>query len=238
MSNETGTSPASQIVYLEKRVAELEEQLDALTQQPESGCCCGESEDAWRLCPDHGPDAWRTIQQPESEPDVWLFPDRVWSEISAVEIGHNGVGAFLRPQPSAQVPEGWKLVPERPTTEMLNAAVDVEPYKLGDISALGIRHSPQKLFDRCYSAMLTAAPSIAERRELEASVYFLDGMDFTSESAQDIAEYHGRCMSLDSEEEITVYRYHKLHSKEMKVTVDRGGHMEWEWAESPLTGEE
>lgn len=37
MSNETGTSPATQIVYLEKRVAELEEQLDALSQQPESG---------------------------------------------------------------------------------------------------------------------------------------------------------------------------------------------------------
>jgi hypothetical protein len=57
-----------------------------------------------------------------------------------------------------QPPKGWVLVPEEPTLEMLNAAVDVDSFKLGDISPLGFRISPQMLFEQCYAAMVAAAP--------------------------------------------------------------------------------
>jgi len=56
------------------------------------------------------------------------------------------------------VAEGWVLVPVTPTREMLNAAIDVDSFKLGDISPLGFRCSPQMLFERCYAALLSAAP--------------------------------------------------------------------------------
>ena len=54
--------------------------------------------------------------------------------------------------------EGFVLVPVEPTREMLNAAIDVDSFKLGDISPIGFRCSPQKLFERCYAAMIAAAP--------------------------------------------------------------------------------
>ncbi len=54
--------------------------------------------------------------------------------------------------------EGFVMVPSGPTREMLNAAIDVDSFKLGDISPLGFRCSPQQLFERCYRAMLAAAP--------------------------------------------------------------------------------
>lgn len=57
----------------------------------------------------------------------------------------------------------YKLVPVEPTREMLNAAVDVDSFKLGDISPIGFRCSPQQLFERCYAAMLAAAPSTKEQ---------------------------------------------------------------------------
>lgn len=50
------------------------------------------------------------------------------------------------------------MVPREPTPEMLNAAIDVDAFKLGDISPLGFRISPQALFERCWSAMLAASP--------------------------------------------------------------------------------
>lgn len=49
------------------------------------------------------------------------------------------------------------LVPKEPSVEMLNAAIDVDAFKLGDISPLGFRESPQRLFARCYRAMIAAA---------------------------------------------------------------------------------
>ena len=55
-------------------------------------------------------------------------------------------------------PVGFVMVPSGPTREMLNAAIDVDSFKLGDISPLGFRCSPQQLFERCYRAMLAAAP--------------------------------------------------------------------------------
>ena len=50
--------------------------------------------------------------------------------------------------------EGMVIVPVEPTREMLNAAVDVDSYKLDDISPLGFRISPQRLFEKCYAAMI------------------------------------------------------------------------------------
>ena len=55
--------------------------------------------------------------------------------------------------------DGWALVPREPTRAMLNAAIDVDSFKLGNISPLGFRESPQQLFERCYRAMISAAPA-------------------------------------------------------------------------------
>lgn len=52
---------------------------------------------------------------------------------------------------------GYAVVPVEPTREMLNAAIDTDSFKLGDISPLGFRCSPQQMFNRAYGAMLTAA---------------------------------------------------------------------------------
>lgn len=53
----------------------------------------------------------------------------------------------------------WVMVPREPTRDMLNAAIDVDSFKLGDISPLGFRCSPQQLFEKCYTAMISAAPA-------------------------------------------------------------------------------
>lgn len=53
--------------------------------------------------------------------------------------------------------DGMVMVPKQPTRGMLNAAVDVDAFKLGDISPLGFRCSPQQLFEKCYGAMIDQA---------------------------------------------------------------------------------
>lgn len=60
--------------------------------------------------------------------------------------------------------DGYELVPTKPTVDMLNAAVDVDSYKLGDISPLGFRCGPQQLFERCWNAMLAVAISAAKEQ--------------------------------------------------------------------------
>jgi hypothetical protein len=57
------------------------------------------------------------------------------------------------------VPEGWKMVPVEPTEEMLNAAIDAHGLKIGCIAPLGLRMSPQMMFEKSYAAMLAAAPT-------------------------------------------------------------------------------
>lgn len=52
----------------------------------------------------------------------------------------------------------WVMVPTDPTSVMLDAAIDTDPYKLGDLAPLAIRYSPQELFRRAWVAMLAAAP--------------------------------------------------------------------------------
>ena len=52
---------------------------------------------------------------------------------------------------------GLAVVPVEPTVAMLDAAIDVDAFKLGDISPLGFRCSPQQLFEQCYAAMINAA---------------------------------------------------------------------------------
>jgi hypothetical protein len=79
----------------------------------------------------------------------WLCDrsDRAYSE---AEGGANSILSALR---SA----GFAVVPVEPTREMLNAAIDTDRYKLGDISPLGFRCSPQQMFNKAYEAMLKAA---------------------------------------------------------------------------------
>ena len=59
---------------------------------------------------------------------------------------------------------GWAVVPVEPTREMLNAAIDTDRYKLGDISPLGFRCSPQQMFNKAYEAMLKAAQEDSRER--------------------------------------------------------------------------
>jgi hypothetical protein len=75
--------------------------------------------------------------------------------------------------------EAWRVVPVEPTEAMLNAAIDVDPLKLGDISSLGFRISPQMLFERCWSAMLAASPVVPKTAdEIKAVVMaWLDADD-------------------------------------------------------------
>ena len=76
----------------------------------------------------------------------------------------NALDAIEAAQPAAQpatdraIPEGWQLVPKESDFAMQCAAIDVDAFKLGDISPIGFRCSPQQLFARCYRAMLAAAP--------------------------------------------------------------------------------
>jgi len=92
-----------------------------------------------------------------------------------LEIDGDGEGAFIRfdsienavraalaatrPAEAQAVAEGWKLVPVDPTMTMLNAAIDTDPHKLGDISPLGFRMSPQSMFERAWRSMLAASPA-------------------------------------------------------------------------------
>jgi hypothetical protein len=62
-------------------------------------------------------------------------------------------------------PEGWQLVPKEPNYEMKNAGIDIDSYKLGDISPLGFRFSPQELMNRIYKAMLSVAPEPPQERK-------------------------------------------------------------------------
>jgi hypothetical protein len=73
-------------------------------------------------------------------------------------IAADGILALLSKEEEG-IPEGFVMVPREPTREMLNAAIDVDSYKLGDISPLGFRISPQMMFERCYRAMIEAAPT-------------------------------------------------------------------------------
>lgn len=79
------------------------------------------------------------------------------------QIAEAAITAYL----AALAVDGLCLVPKEATREMLNAAIDVDSFKLGDISPLGFRESPQKLFQRCYAAMLAAASTGDSTRQRE-----------------------------------------------------------------------
>lgn len=101
-------------------------------------------------------------QQPEIEPDVWLFPDRVWSELSSVEIGRNGMGAFLCPHLSAQVPEGWSVKYE-PDKFLLK--VETPDKRLAILHDIPECDYTDRIFLEFVRDFLAVAPSIAEKRE-------------------------------------------------------------------------
>lgn len=73
--------------------------------------------------------------------------------------------ALRTPVPPAAAPVAgdYVMVPRKPTMAMLNAAIDTDPFKLGEIGRLGFRCSPQTMFERCYIAMLAAAPVAGDR---------------------------------------------------------------------------
>lgn len=88
-----------------------------------------------------------------------------WETVSAVKAALSGAQQGAAPQP-AQVPEGWRLVPVEPTTEMLGEgaialfAQSREPLSSAYRSMLAAA-------PRC--PMLTAAPSGDAKREAEDS---------------------------------------------------------------------
>lgn len=83
---------------------------------------------------------------------LWVSPSgqAVWA---TNVLGHDNADAIL----SALDKAGYAVVPKEPTREMLNAAIDTDRFKLGDISPLGFRCSPQQMFNKAYDAMLKAA---------------------------------------------------------------------------------
>lgn len=77
-----------------------------------------------------------------------------------------------------------------------------------------------------------------ESQGVEANLFIIDGMDYTEVDEQEIALYHAESMTLDSEEVVTVERWHKLKPRDMKISVDADGCIEWEWVEGQVTGGE
>ena len=73
--------------------------------------------------------------------------------LEGIPFGYSAADAILSALRSA----GFAVVPVEPTRDMLNAAIDTDRYKLGDISPLGFRCSPQQMFNKAYEAMLKAA---------------------------------------------------------------------------------
>ena len=51
-------------------------------------------------------------------------------------------------------------MPTKADWNMQCAAIDTDPHKLGCIGPLGFRISPQMMFERCWSAMIAAAPDV------------------------------------------------------------------------------
>jgi len=113
-----------------------------------------------------------THHQAESEPAAHVFPDDLkklqTSECSvtaySVEMGHPDKGEtlalFLGPQPTAQVPEGWKV--HEPTP----GVIKIEKEGAGHMHVRrGIDYNPFKamaVLQALAEDMLAAAPSIAE----------------------------------------------------------------------------
>lgn len=77
-----------------------------------------------------------------------------------------------------------------------------------------------------------------ESQGVEANLFIIDGMDYTEVDEQEIALYHAESMTLDSEEVVTVERWHKLKPRDMKISVDADGCIEWEWVGGQVTGGE
>lgn len=58
----------------------------------------------------------------------------------------------------AEEAAGLAVVPVQSDFAMQCAAIDTDSIKLGDISPLGFRCSPQQMFAKCWTAMLAASP--------------------------------------------------------------------------------
>ena len=101
---------------------------------------------AWR--------AWQAAQAQQSHYKALLIEhalnhdnDSEWDEADWHERVCEAVGGDLEhPQPAQQVPEGWKLVPEDPTDEMIGAGAEASRAFRVDIL-------------RSYEAMLAASPT-------------------------------------------------------------------------------
>lgn len=95
---------------------------------------------------------WCSSPKPSTEPRPSLIaPD---PNLKAAPLDVLGV---RKPSTEQARAEGYVLVPVKPSMAMLNAAIDTDSRKLGDISPLGFRCSPQMMFERCWAAMLDAA---------------------------------------------------------------------------------
>lgn len=86
-----------------------------------------------------------------------------WETVSAVKAALSGAQQGAAPQP-AQVPEGWRLVPVEPTTEMLGeGAIALFAQSREPLSSA--YRSMLEAAQRC--PMLTAAPSGDAKREAD-----------------------------------------------------------------------
>lgn len=74
-------------------------------------------------------------------PDDWMTDPETWKAVHSWEREVSTARAAI-------------AALREPTREMLNAAIDVDSFKLGNISPLGFRCSPQMLFEQCWAAMI------------------------------------------------------------------------------------
>jgi hypothetical protein len=120
--------------------------------------------------PDEAVKAWNTraALQPQPSADGAAMLDEVEEALAEYQVATDGERSEARERwrtaraavlARMSTPPGYKLVPVEPTEEMLDAAIDAHGLKLGCIAPLGLRMSPQMMFEKSYAAMLAAAPT-------------------------------------------------------------------------------
>lgn len=118
------------------------------------------------------------LQQPESEPVEWCREQghrnhylKTGEQCTCQDKFVSKIPLYAGPPPSAQVPEGYVLMPEELTREMWAAAGDAVVFLQVD----GIGHH-DKIVGTVWEKIKQAAPSIAERAPEDNGIPELDSL--------------------------------------------------------------
>lgn len=133
-----------------------------------------------------------------------------WHMQALIDWERIGKGTKLYAAPVAQpvVPEGWKLVPVEPTTDMVEAgikAIKNAPDLVGVVTEF-----TSEAYD-CYRAMLAVAPSPAQDKDAQDAIDLLDVMYEKYENGancyedpDDCSGYIGKAINLNDEEDARI----------------------------------